>query len=283
MSYRSHTAAPSRVFDHLYDPLFTTSDQKNIHKEDCIALMRSAPIQVYPVFNSMFSELTYEERNCYAYQKNTLPHFPNLSANKKSFYKKSVVVTGADRPKFFTNPLNNVQTINIGLMADEDDQNFESGSESEERYRTMAIQTIYRESSAQTKPFLPECYVEQVIDDVPEVIHIANMIDSITYPGLKEIEIIERSRKRRQWEMSLPPINAPEEIASRVTALEAFEWEEWIAREKDINECQQARLKIVADLIAKREQKHRNCTNQKIENCKRRALIERNRQKEMLM
>lgn len=278
MSYRSHTAAPSRVFDHLYDPLFTTSDQKNVHKEDCIALMRSAPIQVYPVFNSMFSELSYEERNCYAYQKNTLPHHPNISTNK-NYWKRSVVVTGADRPKFFTNPLNNIQTINIGLMAEE---NFESGSESEERYRTMAIQTVYRESSAQTKPFLPECYVEEVID-IPEVVHIANMIDSISYPGLKEVEIIERSRKRRQWEMSLPPINAPEEIASRVTALEAFEWEEWIAREKDINECQQARLKIVADLIAKREKRHKNSTNLKLENCKRRALVERNRQKEMLM
>lgn len=279
MSYRSHTAAPSRVFDHLYDPLFTTSDQKNVYKEDCIALMRSAPIQVYPVFNSMFSELTYEERNCYAYQKNTLPNFPNISSNK-NYCKRSIVVTGADRTKFFTNPLSNIQTINIGLMAEE---NIESGSESEERYRTMAIQTVYRESSAQTKPFLPECYMEQVIDDIPEVVHIADMIDSITYPGLKEIEIVERSRKRRQWEMSLPPIIAPEEIASRVTALEAFEWEEWVAREKDINECQQARLKIVSDLIAKREQKHKNSTNQKIENCKRRALDERNRQKNMLM
>lgn len=278
MSYRSHTAAPSRVFDHLYDPLFTTSDQKNVYKEDCIALMRSAPIQVYPVFNSMFSELTHEERNCYAYQKNTLPSFPNISSNK-SYWKRSVVVTGADRTKFFTNPLSNIQTINIGLMAEE---NIESGSESEERYRTMAIQTMYRESSAQTKPFLPECFMEQV-DEIPEVVHIADMIDSITYPGLKEIEIIERSRKRRQWEMSLPPIIAPEEIASRVTALEAFEWEEWVAREKDINECQQARLKIVSDLIAKREQKHKSSTNQKLQNCKKRALDERNRQKNMLM
>lgn len=281
MSYRSHTAAPSRVFDHLYDPLFTTSDQKNIHKEDCIALMRSAPIQVYPVFNSMFSELTYEDRVCYAYQKNTLPQYPNIISSNGNYWKRSVVVTGADRPKFFTNPLNNVQTFNVGLMAEE--ENFESGSESEERYKTMAIQTIYRESSAQTRPFLPECYMAEVIDDIPEVVHIADMIESVTYPGLKEVEIIERSRKRRQWELSLPPINAPEEIASRVTALEAFEWEEWIAREKDINECQQARLKIVADLIAKREQRHKNCTNQRIENCKKRSLVERNRQKEMLM
>lgn len=122
-----------------------------------------------------------------------------------------------------------------------------------------------------------------MFEDVPEIIQVTTDIDTVTYPGLKEVEIIERSRKRRQWEMSLPPIKAPEEIASRVTALEAFEWQEWIAREKDINEFQQARLKIVADLIEKREQKYQSSCNQKLENCKRRAIIERNRQKELLM
>lgn len=118
---------------------------------------------------------------------------------------------------------------------------------------------------------------------MPEVVYIADMIDSVTYPGLREIEIIERARKRRSWEMALPPIMVAEEIPSRVAAVEAFEWEEWIAREKDINECQQARLKIVADLIAKREKKHHDATNQKLENCKRRILEERKREKDHLM
>jgi hypothetical protein len=125
--------------------------------------------------------------------------------------------------------------------------------------------------------------MEEMFEDVPEIIQVTADIDTVTYPGLKEVEIIERSRKRRQWEMSLPPIKAVEEIASRVTALEAFEWQEWIAREKDINEFQQARLKIVSDLIAKREQRYQSNCNQKLINCKNRSIIERNRQKEMLM
>lgn len=119
--------------------------------------------------------------------------------------------------------------------------------------------------------------------EMPEVVYITDMIDSVTYPGLHEVEIVERARKRRKWEMALPPIKAPEEIPSRVAAVEAFEWEEWIAREKDINECQQARLKIVADLIAKREKKHLDATNQKLESCRRRTLAERKQQKDILM
>lgn len=118
---------------------------------------------------------------------------------------------------------------------------------------------------------------------MPEVVYISDMIDSVTYPGLREVEIVERARKRRRWEMALPPINAPEEIPSRVAAVEVFEWEEWIAREKDINECQQARLKIVADLIAKREKKILDATNQKLENCRKRMLTERKHQRDILM
>jgi Cilia- and flagella-associated protein 91 len=120
-------------------------------------------------------------------------------------------------------------------------------------------------------------------NEVPEVVYVAGMIDSVTYPGLREVEIIERARKRRTWENALPPIKSPDEISQRAAAMEAFEWEEWIAREKEINECQQARLKIVADLISKREKKHLDDTNQKLESCKKRILEERKHQKDILM
>lgn len=137
MTYRSHTAAPSRVFDHLYDPNFTSSDQRNVYKEDCVALMRSAPIQIYPVLDSMFSELSYEERNCYAYQKNTLPFNPGPPGYIK---RSSLCVTGADRSKFFKNPINNVQTMNVGLMADES----YSYTNIQVKINTTGVQTIYR-------------------------------------------------------------------------------------------------------------------------------------------
>lgn len=139
MSYRSHTAAPSRVFDHLYDPLFTTSDPKNVYKENCIALTRSAPIHVYPVYRSMFSELNHEQRNCYAYQKNVLPHF-NYDNAQHAPTRPSV--TGADRSKFFSNPMGNIRTINVGLMAEEKVESIEETQII--KYRTTSIQTTYR-------------------------------------------------------------------------------------------------------------------------------------------
>jgi hypothetical protein len=140
MSYRSHVAAPSRVFDHLYDPNFTTSDRKNVYKENCVALTRSAPIHVYPVYDSMFTELNYEERNCYAYQRNVLPFVSTQDAVQKN---RLASVTGVDRPKFFSNPISNVRTINVGLMADK--SAIESHDEElQVKYRTTAMQTVYR-------------------------------------------------------------------------------------------------------------------------------------------
>lgn len=138
MTYRSHTAASSRVFDHLYDPIFTSSDERNVFKEDCIALMRSAPIQIYPVLDSMFSEMSYEERNCYAYQKNTLPFTPSFSS---SFKPKPLCVTGADRTKFFKNPLCNERSMSFGLMTCED---VSYTTNVEININTTGVQTIYR-------------------------------------------------------------------------------------------------------------------------------------------
>lgn len=139
MSYRSHTAAPSRVFDHLYDPVFTTSDQKNVYKENCIALTRSAPIHVYPVYRSMFSELNYEQRNCYAYQKNLLP---SIAFSRPSPTSERCQVTGVDRAKFFSNPMGNIRTINVGLMADDGAERVAEAQVI--KYRSTSIQTTYR-------------------------------------------------------------------------------------------------------------------------------------------
>lgn len=139
MSFRSHSVAPTRVFDHLYDPIFTTSDPKNVYKENCIALTRSAPIRVYPVYSSMFSELSYEERNCYAYQRNELPS--NFSCNDTK-NKKYFSITGTERSKFFCNPISNTRTINVGLMADKSIEN--RNNNDDKNVRNASIQTLYR-------------------------------------------------------------------------------------------------------------------------------------------
>jgi hypothetical protein len=100
----------------------------------------SAPIHCYPVFDSFFSELCRTRRNCYAYQKNILPYFPNIGDG--NFRNENVDVTGAERSKFFANPMSNVYTINVGLMATDC---YETEEEHEViKTKNMCSQTIFR-------------------------------------------------------------------------------------------------------------------------------------------
>lgn len=140
MSYRSHVVAPSRVFDHLYDPNFITSSSKNLYRENCVALARSAPIHVHPSDNAMFSELHYEHRNFYVYQKNVLPHLPPISHNDVNANITSV--TGIDRSKFFSTPACNLKAINVEARSEIDVT--KPSRQEVVKSKSTSIQTVFR-------------------------------------------------------------------------------------------------------------------------------------------
>jgi hypothetical protein len=143
MSYRSHIVAPSRVFDHLYDPNYVTSSSKSFYRENCVALARSAPIHVYPSDNAMFSELHYEQRNYYVYQKNALPHLPPISNDATN---AMVSVTGTDRSKFFSTPACNLKTISVDLLtaAESGKSAKQQQQEQQIKSKSTSIQTLFR-------------------------------------------------------------------------------------------------------------------------------------------
>lgn len=163
-SYRSHVVAPSRVFDHLYDPIFTTSSPKALYRENCIALTRSAPIHVHPSDRAMFSELQYEPRNFYVYQRNVLPNLPSISGHEiemgKASQQQPPAVTGADRSRFFATPSGNARTINVALASQQQQLSLstriemekssmagrqtENGSSRLKATKSTCIQTQYR-------------------------------------------------------------------------------------------------------------------------------------------
>lgn len=56
----------------------------------------------------------------------------------------------------------------------------------------------------------------------------------------------------------------------RRTVLEAFEWEQWISREEEIEDCQQLRLDLVKRLMKKRHNKIKISSEAKMQNTKTR-------------
>ena len=266
MTYKSHIAGAGRVFDHLYDPIYTTS-ASNLRRQNYIALSKSAPLHVCPVFRTMFTELIRERRNYYFPQRNPLP-YSSACINDSKFLCDRAINTN----NYLSCPkkLHSIPVVQIHVYPEQN------------TLKTVECQTTYRESSAQTNPWLPDPCVRDSVRKIPEIAIVGELINPITEPNIYEVETIERVRKRRNWEQNLPLISSTNDIPNRLLALESFEYEELMAKEKYFNDTQEERLKIVLKLIKKRQERHHEATTNKLERNHKRITKELEIQKSQL-
>lgn len=151
-------------------------------------------------------------------------------------------------------------------------------------FKDQTTQTLYRESSAQTVAYLPEI-IDKEQDENLELFNLAGLLPGDKPPGLYEVEILERARKRWAFNKALRTNFMKQLHEARESAieskyrpiLEAFEWEQWIEREEHIQECQMMRLEIVIRMFDKREKDMHTASKTRIEEaCQR---IEKRRQR----
>ncbi|XP_016987305.2 uncharacterized protein LOC108050244 [Drosophila rhopaloa] len=139
-------------------------------------------------------------------------------------------------------------------------------------FKDEATQTLYRESSAQTLAFLPEILNRERFETV-ELFTLAKLLPGDKPPGLREVEFLERSRKRWDFSKALKTnmkrlLNEARKVSIKTEykeILDAFEWEQWIQREEDIQECQMMRLEIVIKMFDKREKEMHAASKARIE------------------
>ncbi|XP_037052445.1 cilia- and flagella-associated protein 91-like [Bradysia coprophila] len=261
MSYKSHQIGPDRVFDHLYDPIYTTGT-KDIWKENHNALYRSAPVRIYPQYGTMFTDLPKRPRNIYIQQRNPLPHFPFVDENgsrsngKRERKCTAAVLGGRDRAKFFDIPLNNEINMNLQLDIGKDHICCHQRSMTPtDAFRTVACETIYREQSAQTKPWMPDFVVDDKCTETPELLYTTKGITGYSAPGILEVKQIERARRRRQLEKAFARSKCKNDPTMRREFWEALEWEDRVAREAELDYCQHLRLEMVKKMMNSRDQK----------------------------
>lgn len=114
----------------------------------------------------------------------------------------------------------------------------------ESKTRTVAVQTMYRESEAQTDPYSPPIHPDQLAKLStlpphlqPDIMALTNLTYGHGLPaGPPELEMVERAMQRRQWEATLPQIALGDEVGwkKRLAQMENREMEEWELREKEI-------------------------------------------------
>uniref|UniRef100_A0A182KEV9 Cilia- and flagella-associated protein 91 n=1 Tax=Anopheles christyi TaxID=43041 RepID=A0A182KEV9_9DIPT len=288
MTYRSHNVGPSRAFDHIYDPLYVASDRKDVCRANHAALAKSAPIGIFPVYQSMFSELPRLTRNHYVMHRNPLPYYPEVQVCPiRPPYQQQPPdtsrVLGAERPKFFCHPNAGETGCNVRYAAEYEQEQEEQqycGCEEEDgqpRFREVASQTVYRESSAQTQPWMPTAVLKENGMPAAEIVYVAEMLQHSRFPGVNEVEIVERARRKRTWEYALGSCDSADEWRQQKLVLQIFEWEEWVARERQIDRYQMLRLQLVAKIMEKRERDNHQAAEGKMENTKRRINQARNR------
>lgn len=80
MFYTSHKNAEKRAFDHLYDPIYQAGSGRDIERENCRALVQTAPAKIFTNYGSMFSDIVTKPRVFSTLQNNPLPTMPTKTS-----------------------------------------------------------------------------------------------------------------------------------------------------------------------------------------------------------
>lgn len=122
--------------------------------------------------------------------------------------------------------------------------------------RSISCQTIYREQSAQTKPYLPQIQYQPGIEKT-ELIQFNTVFDIDTPFSLSEIIAINRQRKRFECEQILKQCN--DNFAEQKQQIfETLEWQEWLTHENDLENTQSLRFRTVEKKLRQRDKLFEN-------------------------
>lgn len=149
-------------------------------------------------------------------------------------------------------PIGNIRTLNLKLDITNKIKGTERRAETVERKpHSVACQTMYREQSAQTRPYLPS---PKPCDNSTseELVRLARLYASEGPPGVFEVEMVERERKILKWEKALNDLVGSSDWSKKREILEAIEWENLLAKEQEIEKRQLQRLLFVENALKER-------------------------------
>uniref|UniRef100_A0A3B5B9X6 Cilia- and flagella-associated protein 91 n=1 Tax=Stegastes partitus TaxID=144197 RepID=A0A3B5B9X6_9TELE len=269
-----------RVYDHLYDPVYTVSSEADHLRANVKAYASKDRIRKVPEFASMFSDqprytikldpaqsvpafIDHQWRGHAEQRKEALLQLiPNAEAWRR---QKECHVTGADYWKYFKRPLIPfAQQLGPNVIFALPNNHIFSLSEQQPTHITVGVQTDFRENETQTDPYSPE-YVVQPGTTPSELLQLAALSWGRGLPaGLAEVEMIERARAKRAWEARLPPLSDLSQLDKRRRMVEKMEAEKWAFREEEIQKLQEARLAVLEDLLKQRDETQKDVTNERL-------------------
>lgn len=132
--------------------------------------------------------------------------------------------------------------------------------------KCVEVQTVYRESEAQTDPYTPDYIIPVGATQEPEVLTLSSLTHKQGLPASQaEVEMIERARQKRDFEMSLPPITDEASFELRKNMMKQQEMREWNQREAEIDSLQAERLQLLQTAIVERDAENEFLSEQRVE------------------
>eukprot|EP01137_Pigoraptor_chileana_P011280 Opistho-2@61878 len=269
----STSVQTSRTHDYLYDPNYIVSGARDHYRTMYRANTGNDRMITVPNYNSMFSELRHHPpASVHIIGSDPVPSTVNRSyrgpidgsSQTVPQFRTTVHATagargdvgGTHRFMYFRRPIVPYMTALPPEVLLQATEAVDPLAPPQQRpptppTRTVGVQTMYRESEAQTDPYTPEYTVRPGAQ--PELLTLATLSYGRGLPAtLAEVEMIERARAKRAWEATLPGLSEPGGFELRRKMMEEMELQEWKEREAEIQRIQEARLEVLKQVLAKR-------------------------------
>lgn len=192
------------------------------------------------------------------------------------------MVAGQARFKYFRRPvMPRINAIPAHILLAPTKKNEEAAKsgvvldEPEPMVKDAEVQTLYRESEAQTLPYTPQYVIAP--DQNPEVL----LIKDLTYAsgglplGKKEIEMVEYARKKKELNMNLPPFTDEASMLFRKHLMEQQELREFNMREAEMDSKREARLVQLQQALMDRNESNEFLASQRVEALRQSRMEER--------
>jgi hypothetical protein len=188
------------------------------------------------------------------------------------------IVTGQHRFKYFKRPIMpRVSAVAPQVLlapTEVEDPLVPIENKVESVVKDVEVQTMYRDSEAQTNPYAPEYHPIPGKD--PEILLFKNLSYENALPlGEKEIELIEYARYKREMESSLPPFTDEASLNLRKRLMEQQELREFRMREKEMDKAREEKLKTLEQALRDREESNEFMTSQRLESIRLLRMEER--------
>ncbi|XP_017771102.1 PREDICTED: protein MAATS1-like [Nicrophorus vespilloides] len=260
----SSTVKASRPNDYMYDSAFIVSGSKDYYKHAVNSKMSEAKYAICPIFPTMFSDMQNYPRKQYVMRTiGPIPQYEPKTQDSK--FPVKGILSGVDRYKYYHNAVvpepSEVEVPKLDMNCfydiDEEKEKVVEQSKTAGKKKNVTVQTMYRESSAQTSPWQPNF---KVVEGDPELLKLDFLKWGSGLPvGFHEISLIERARMKRSWMKPGGPITS---IKARTVAIEEVERNEWLFREQEIQDVQNLRMELLEQMLSEIQKKSK-CRNEK--------------------